>query len=401
MTVTPEANKNDMPKRTRAAAWRRRWWIGLLALCLLAIGAYVFVTRAGEAPSRPAAPGPNPAASAVQVAAAPARARDVGVYLTGLGAVTPLNTVTVHTRVDGQLMHVRFQEGQLVRQGDLLAEIDPRPFQAQLTQFEGQLARDQALLANAKIDVQRFRVLWAQDSIQKQQLDTQESLVRQTEGTVKNDRGLIEAVKVQLDYCRLTAPISGRVGLRLVDPGNIVHTTDTTGLVVITQLQPITVVFTLPEDNIPAVLDKLNAGAELPVEAYDREQRRKLSTGSLLTLDNEIDQTTGTVRLKAVFPNADNHLFPNQFVNARLQLDVKHGATVAPTVAIQRSPRGPFVYVVKPDQTVEARPVTLGVTDGDDVAIDTGLSVGEQVVVDGADRLRDGSQVTLQARSGS
>jgi membrane fusion protein, multidrug efflux system len=401
MTVTPEANKNNVPSRTRAAAWRRRWWIGLLAVCLLAIGVYVFVTRAGEAPSRAAAPGPNPAASAVQVGAAPARARDVGVYLTGLGSVTPLNTVTVKTRVDGQLMNVRFQEGQLVRKGDLLAEIDPRPFQAQLTQFEGQLARDQALLDNAKIDVHRFRVLWAQDSIQKQQLDTQESLVRQTEGTIKNDRGLIEAVKVQLDYCRITAPISGRVGLRLVDPGNIVHTTDTTGLVVITQLQPITVVFTIPEDNIPAVLDQLNAGAELPVEAYDRAQQRQLSAGSLLTLDNEIDQTTGTVRLKAVFPNTDNRLFPNQFVNARLQLDVKHGATVVPTVAIQRSPRGPFVYVVKPDQTVEARPVTLGVTDGDDVAIDTGLTVGEQVVVDGAERLRDGSPVAPQARGGA
>jgi multidrug efflux system membrane fusion protein len=295
-------------------------------------------------------------------------------------------------------MNVRFQEGQLVRQGDLLAEIDPRPFQAQLTQFEGQLARDQALLENAKIDLQRYRVLWAQDSIQKQQLDTQASLVRQLEGTVKNDRGLIEAVKVQLDYCRVTAPISGRVGLRLVDPGNIVHTTDTTGLVVITQLQPITVVFTIPEDNIPSVLDQLNAGAELPVEAYDRAQQRQLSAGSLLTLDNEIDQTTGTVRLKAVFPNTDNRLFPNQFVNARLQLDMKRGATVVPTVAIQRSPRGPFVYVVKPDQTVEARPVTVGVTDGDDVAIDTGLTVGEPVVVDGAERLRDGSPVAPQAR---
>jgi membrane fusion protein, multidrug efflux system len=240
-----------------------------------------------------------------------------------------------------------------------------------------------------------------QDSIAQQQFATQQSLVRQYEGNVKNDQGLIEGVKVQLVYTRITAPISGRVGLRLVDPGNFVQTTDTTGIVVITQLQPIAVVFTIPEDNIPSVLDRLNAGAHLPVEAYDRADRQKLATGSLLTLDNEIDQTTGTVRLKAVFPNADDHLFPNQFVNARLQLDVKRGATVVPAVAVQRSPRGPFVYMVKPDQTVEARPVAVGVTDGDDVSIDTGLGVGEQVVVDGADRLRDGSHVALQSRSGS
>jgi multidrug efflux system membrane fusion protein len=397
MTDSQEGNTNDRPKRTRAAAWRWRLWIGLLAVGLLAIGAYVLVTRPIEAPSRAAVPGPPP----IPVVTVPARARDMGVYLTGLGSVTPLNTVTVHTQVNGQLMTVNFQEGQLVRKGDLLAEIDPRPFQAQLTQFEGQLARDQALLDNARIDLQRFRMLWSQNSIAKQILDTQESLVRQDEGTVKMDQGLIAGVKVQLIYCRITSPISGRVGLRLVDPGNFVQTTDTTGIVVITQLQPITVVFTIPEDNIPSVLDKPNAGADLPVEAYDRAQQRKLSTGSLLTLDNEIDQTTGTVRLKAVFPNTDNRLFPNQFVNARLQLDVKRGATVVPSAAIQRSPRGPFVYVVKAAQTVEARPVTVGVTDGDDVAIDTGLSVGEQVVVDGAQRLHDGSQVTLQARSGA
>ena len=400
MTFMQEANKNDTPKQTRAAAWRRRWWIGLLAIALLGLGAYAFLTRTGETPSRDAAPGAPPVARAVPVVAVPARARDMGVYLTGLGSVTPLNTVTVRTQVNGQLMSVRFQEGQLVRQGDLLAEIDPRPYQPQLTQYEGQLARDQALLANAKVDLQRYQVLWKEDSVAEQQLATQQSLVRQYEGTVKNDQGLIQAVKVQLAYTRITAPISGRVGLRLVDPGNFVQTTDTTGIVVITQLQPIAVVFTIPEDNIPSVLDKLNAGAALPVEAYDREQQRLLSTGSLLTLDNQIDQTTGTVRLKAVFPNSDNHLFPNQFVNARLQLDLKRGATVVPAVAIQRSPRGPFVYVVKPDQTVEARPVTVGVTDGDDVAIDTGLTIGEPVVVDGADRLRDGSHVELQARSG-
>jgi membrane fusion protein, multidrug efflux system len=397
MTDTPDAHKNALPTQTRAAALHRRWWIGLLAVCLLASGVYVFVIRAGEAPSRTAAPGPPP----IPVVAAPAQARDVGVYLAGLGSVTPLNTVTVRTQVNGQLMSVHFQEGQLVRQGDLLAEIDPRPYQAQLTQYEGQLARDQALLANAKVDLQRYQTLLKQDSIAQQQFATQQSLVRQYEGDVKNDQGLIEAVKVQLVYTRITAPISGRVGLRLVDPGNFVQTTDTTGIVVITQLQPIAVVFTIPEDNIPSVLDSLNAGVESPVEAYDRAGLQKLATGSLLTLDNEIDQTTGTVRLKAVFPNTDNHLFPNQFVNARLQLDVKRGATAVPAVAIQRSPRGPFVYVVKPDQTAEARPVTVGVADGDDVSIDTGLSVGEQVVVDGADRLRDGSHVELQTRSSS
>jgi membrane fusion protein, multidrug efflux system len=399
MTHTQDAHENDLPTRPRAAAWRRRWWMGLLAVGLLAIGVYVLVIKAGAVPSRAAAPGLNPVAPAVPAVATPARARDMDVYLTGLGSVTPLHTITIRTQVNGQLLSVHFHEGQLVRQGDLLAEIDPRPFQAQLTQFEGQLARDQALLANAKIDLQRYQTLWQQNSIAQQQLATQESLVHQYEGTIKNDQGLIEAVKVQLAYCRITAPISGRVGLRLVDPGNFVQTTDTTGIVVLTQLQPIAVVFTIPEDNIPSVLDKLNAGAHLPVEAYDRAQQRLLSTGSLLTIDNEVDQTTGTVKLKAVFPNTDNHLFPNQFVNARLQLDMKHGATVVPAVAIQRSSRGPFVYVVKPDQTVEARPVTVGVTDGNDVAIDTGLHVDEQVVVDGADRLRDGSHVALQTRS--
>jgi membrane fusion protein, multidrug efflux system len=401
MTDTQDTHKDDLPTRPRAAAWRRRWWMGVLAVGLLALGVYVFVIKAGAVPSPAAALGPNPVAPAVPAVATPARARDVGVYLTGLGSVTPIKTVTVRTQVNGQLMSVHFRQGQLVRQGDLLAEIDPRPFQAQLTQFEGQLARDQALLDNARVDLQRFRVLWSQNSIAKQVLDTQESLVRQDEGAVKMDQGLIAGVKVQLIYCRITSPISGRVGLRLVDPGNFVQTTDTTGIVIITQLQPITVVFTIPEDNIPSVLDKLNARADLPVEAYDRADQRKLSTGSLLTLDNEIDQTTGTVRLKAVFPNTDSRLFPNQFVNARLQLDVKRGATVVPAAAIQRSPRGPFVYVVKAAQTVETRPVTVGVTDGVDVAIDTGLSVGEQVVVDGAERLRDGSPVTPQARSGS
>jgi multidrug efflux system membrane fusion protein len=354
------------------------------------------VAQSGSAPTGADRPAP-----AVPVVAVAAKAADVGVYLTGLGSVTPLKTVTVKTRVDGQLMSIRFQEGQLVNPGDVLAEIDPRPFQAQLTQYQGQLERDQALLENARVDLERYRVLWAQDSIPKQQLDTQEYLLRQYEGAVKNDQGLIESTTVQLAYCRITSPIAGRVGLRRVDEGNIVHAADTSGIVVITQLQPIAVLFTIPEDSIPSVLDRLKRGLRLPVDAFDREERRKLSAGSLLTIDNQVDPATGTVRLKAVFANADNGLFPSQFVNARLQLDVKRGATVVPAAAIQRSPRGPFVYVVKPDHTVEARPVTVGVTDGDDVSIDTGLPVGEPVVVDGAERLRDRSKVELQTRGGA
>jgi membrane fusion protein, multidrug efflux system len=374
---------------------RRVVWVALLVLFVLAAGGYGLVLRAGGA-ARPEATAP--AARPVPVVAAPARARDMGVYITGLGSVTPLNTATIHTRVDGQLMSVRFQEGQHVNRGDLLAEIDPRPFEAQLTQYQGQLARDQALLDNARVDLERYQTLAAQDAIPTQQLDTQQSLVRQYAGAVENDQGLIDSARVQLTYCRITSPIGGRAGLRLVDPGNIVHAADAGGIVVITQLQPIAVVFTIPEDNIPAVLDRLQRGVRMTVEAYDREQKRKLSTGTLLTIDNQVDASTGTVKLKATFPNTDNRLFSSQFVNARLLLDVQHNATVVPAAAIQRSPRGAFVYVVRPDQTVGVRPVTVGVADGDDVAIAAGLAVGEPVVVDGADRLRDGARVAVQAR---
>jgi multidrug efflux system membrane fusion protein len=372
---------------------RWTWRIAPFAVALLAVGAYGLFARAGGA----APPAPSTAPRATPVVVAPARTRDVGVYITGLGSVTPLNTVTIHSRVDGQLLDLKFREGQLVKAGDLLAEIDPKPFEAQLTQFEGQLARDQALLENARLDVTRYETLATTDAIPEQQLDTQRSLVRQDEGAVKNDQGLIESIRVQLAYCRITSPIGGRVGLRQVDPGNIVHAADAGGLVVITQLQPIAVVFTIPEDSIPVVLDRIARGTAVPVDAYDREQRRKLASGTLLTIDNQVDPSTGTVKLKATFPNTDGRLFSSQFVNARLLLDVKRHAIVVPAVAIQRGAGGAFVYVMTPAQTVTVRQVTVGVAEGDDVAVDSGLTAGERVVVDGGDRLREGARVVAQA----
>jgi membrane fusion protein, multidrug efflux system len=275
----------------------------------------------------------------------------------------------------------------------LLAIIDPRPFEVQLSQAEGQMARDQAFLKNAQIDLQRYRVLWQQDSISKQQLDTQEALVRQYEGAVKVDQGLIDSAKLQLVYCRITSPISGRIGLRLVDPGNMVRATDTSGLIVITQLQPMTVVFPIPEDSLPQVLRRFKTGSQLPVEAYDREQKERLATGSLMTIDNQIDTSTGTVKLKATFPNKQNELFPNQFVNVRLLVDIRRGATIVPSSSIQRGPQGTFVYVVKEDRTVSVRPVGVSEIQGGEASIKTGVLPGESVVTDGADRLREGAKV--------
>jgi multidrug efflux system membrane fusion protein len=379
----------------RRSRWK--WALGVLTVVVIAVAAYALLTKNGAAQSKSAKQAlNNPAARVIPVIAVPARTGDISIFLNGLGTVTALNTVTVKSRVDGQLMSVPFHEGDVVRAGDLLAQIDPRPFQVQLDQMLGQRARDQALLRNSQVDLDRYRTLVQQDSIPKQQLDTQEALVRQYEAAIKIDDAQIENARLQLAYSRVTAPISGRLGLRLVDAGNMVHATDTSGLVVITQLQPITVVFTIPEDSIRSVMQKLRGGEKPVVEAWDRDQKNKIATGALLTIDNQIDVTTGTVKLKAVFGNEDRMLFPNQFVNARMLLDTKQGATIVPSVAIQRGSQGPFTYVVKPDQTVAMRPVTVGPTQGDDAAIESGLAPGDLVVVDGADKLRDGAKVEVQ-----
>jgi len=382
-----------MPGRTHFV-WRQRYWIGLIALVSLGVAIYVFFVKSGEAqaPSRRQ----DPAARAVPVVTAKAKTGSMNVYLAGLGTVTPVNTVTVKSRVDGQLMKVLFREGQMVRAGDLLAQIDPRPFEVQLTQAEGQMAKDQAQLKNAQIDLERYKVLFQQDSIAKQQLDTQEALVRQDEGAIKVDQGQIDNARLQLVYSNITAPISGRVGLRLVDAGNMVHASDANGLLVITQIDPIAVIFTIPEDSLPQVQKQIRAGQKLPVDAYDRDLKHKLAAGSLMTIDNQIDQTTGTVKLKAVFPNGDGALFPNQFVNARLLVDTVRDVVIVPNAAIQRNAQAAFVYVVKPDTTVAVRNVKIGETEGDETAIIGGLSAGEVVVTDGVDKLQPGAKVALR-----
>ena len=338
------------------SAWLRRWpW--LLVIAIVAGVTYVVLKPAGDA-QRSAGGGrgfdPNRPTSVV---AAPATVGDVNVYLSGLGTVTPLKTVTVRSRVDGELIRVLFTEGQVVKAGDLLAEIDPRQYRAQLEQVQGQLARDQALLDNARIDLDRYKKLLAQDSIAEQQLATQAALVKQYEGTIKLDSGQVDNAKLQVDYTRITAPISGRLGLRQVDPGNIVRASDVNGLVVITQLQPITVIFSIPEDSLTSVTRKLHAGDKLPVDAYDRAGQTKLASGFLLTADNQIDTATGTLKLKAQFGNEGGVLFPNQFVNVRMLIDVKRGATIVPAAAIMRGTLGAFVYVVKDDGSVAVRKI--------------------------------------------
>ncbi len=366
----------------------------MLALLAVGGGLWFFVDRDGRA--QPKGPPPGMGPMVVSVSVAKARTGDAPVTLTGIGTVTPLKTVTVKSRVDGELTEVRFKEGQYVKEGELLAQIDPRPFQAQLDQYQGQLAKDTALLENARADLVRYDSLVKKDMLAGQTKDTQASLVRQYEGAVRSDKAQIDNARLQIEYSRITAPVSGRVGLRKLDPGNMVKTTDETGLCVITQMSPMSVVFTLPEDQLPKVRRRLLAGEKLAVTAYDRTMTEKLAQGSLATTDNQIDTATGTIKLRALFENKDEMLFPNQFVNAELLLENRQDVVLIPAAAVMRGPKGSYVFVVGKEDAVAMRPVTTGLAVGTDVVVDSGLAQGETVVVEGADRLRDGSKVSIR-----
>jgi multidrug efflux system membrane fusion protein len=410
----PEQGTRGGPSASpQAPSPKRRAWIWVLILAVLALGVWYYrstrATSQAQDPATAAAKGRAGAGSGsfvVPVVVAAAQRGDLPVYFNGLGTVTAFNTVTVHSRVDGQLVSVAFKEGQFVHQGDLLAQIDPRPFQVQLEQAEGQLAKDEAQRKDAEVNYERFKLLFNEGVIPQQQLDTQAALVGQFDGAIRSDQGQIDNAKLQLIYCRITAPISGRIGLRLVDAGNIVHATDATGLLVITQLQPISVIFTLPQDQLPPVIAKLRAGAELPVEAYDRDDTARIATGKLATIDNQIDPTTGTYKLKSIFNNEDNSLFPNQFVNVHLLVDTKRNLIVIPAAAIQRGPQGTYVYAVAKDSvtndtTAKIYPVTIAQTTGDSVGLSAGLNPNDLVVIDGQDKLQDGTKINPSTASGT
>ena len=400
-TAAPPEIGTSAPRKSRVGPAV----FAMLIVLLLAGGAYYFYARSlaqrhtqVQTPTgQPAVGGPGgrsmPLAPVVAVRATKG---NIGVYFTGLGAVTPIYTVTVRSRVEGQLMKVYYQEGQTVHEGDPLVDIDPRPYQVQLTQYEGQLLRDQALLDNARIDLARYQQLIGKRAVPEQTLATQRSLVSQDEGTVKSDQGLVDSVKLNIVYCHITAPISGRLGLRLVDPGNYVQVGSSTSLAVITQVEPISVIFTLPEDQLTAVLQRFHAGQRLTVETYNREMTTLLSTGRLTTLDNQIDQTTGTLKLRAVVDNKAGLLVANQFVNAKLLVQEKHGVTLVPTPTIQRNSQKTYAYVIKPDQTVTVRDIILGTSEGGQTEVTHGLAPGEVVAMSGVDNLREGVKVKAQ-----
>ncbi|HTJ93158.1 MAG TPA: MdtA/MuxA family multidrug efflux RND transporter periplasmic adaptor subunit [Pararobbsia sp.] len=407
--ASPSRSPADLPERPR-----RRWlWIVVLIVLIVALAAWLHHRRQAEATSGAAGAGSARGASggggargggryamnqAQAVSVAKATNGDMPVTINALGTVTPLATVTVRTQIAGTLTEVAFREGQMVRKGDFLAQVDPRPYQIQLQNAEGTKGKDEALLQQARTDLARYQILIKQDSISQQQVDDQVYLVKQYEGQVKTDQAAIDTAKLDLVYAHITAPVSGRIGLRQVDPGNYVQTSDANGVVVITQMQPMSVIFTLAEDNLPAVLKRVSAGAQLSVTAYDRSGTTSLEGGHLDTLDNQIDTTTGTLKLRALFDNKDTLLFPNQFVNTKLLVDTIHNAVIVPSSSVQTGSIGQFVYVVKPDDTVTVRPVKVGPIDGERTSLTSGIEVGETVVTDGADRLKEGAKVVIPAR---
>jgi multidrug efflux system membrane fusion protein len=386
------SKKSERDTTENSSTHKSRWWIWLIVAVVI-VGGVWWWQRSGA----PAAKvGGDAASRPVMVTTAAARQGDIGINLNALGTVTPVYTVTVTSRVQGEITQVYYREGQMVRKGDPLVEIDPRPYQAALTQVEGQLAHDQAVLTEAKIDLERYQQALNRNAIAKQQFDDQQQVVLQDEGTVKNDEGQLANAKVNLVYTHITAPIAGRVGLRLVDPGNIVQANSAISLVVITQLQPITVIFSIAEDQLAQIQQQLLKGKKLTVDTFDREGSTKVASGTLLTLDNVIDPTTGTLKLKAIFDNSDNALFPSQFVNVKLLVDTLHNATLIPTPAIQRNAQGAYVYVIKSDQTASMRTITPGTTDGSVTAVQ-GLEPQEMVAVYAFDKLLDGAKVTIRA----
>src|SRR5712692_6932017 len=411
----PESSIRPVADASASRPSKSRWWLWVLIVGAVAIGVWYLrgsrvaseaANSAGPAAAGKGKGGPGMGNFVVPVVVATAQRGDLPVYFNGLGTVTAFNTVTVRSRVDGQLVSVAFKEGQFVHQGDLLAQIDPRPFQVQLEQALGQLAKDQAQRKDAEVNFERFKLLFKEGVIPQQQLDTQGALVGQVDGAITSDQSQIDNAKLQLTYSRITAPISGRIGLRLVDAGNIVHASDTTGLLVITQLQPISVIFSPPQDQLPQVNAKLHSGIQLVVDAYDRDDTAKIASGKLQTIDNQIDLTTGTYKLKSMFTNGDNSLFPNQFVNVHLLVDTKHNLTIVPAAAIQRGPQGTYLYAVAKDPATKDTiakiySVTIAQTTGNSVGLSAGLNPGDVVVIDGQDKLQDGTKINPSPSAGT
>ena len=391
---TGSASKSHPPAPEYVPNSRSHAWIWIVVILVLGIGGLIYYRKqqAAEAAAKTKAAMAN---RSVPITTATVITGPIGVYINALGTVTSVYTATITTRVDGQIVSVNYTEGQMVQKGELLVQIDPRPYQAALTQAEGTLAHDEALLAEARIDLDRYQLAFNRNAIAKQQLDDQTQTVKQYEGSVKNDQGTVASAATNLDYATIKAPIDGRVGLRLVDPGNIVTAASGTPLVVITQLQPITVIFSVAEDYLPQIQKQMRQAHKMTVDAFDRNQQTKLASGTLLTLDNQIDTTTGTVKLKAIFANTDVSLFPNQFVNARLLVDTQQNATLVPTAAIQRNAQGAFVYLVKSDQTAAMQTVTIGTTDGGLAAVQ-GVNPGDAIAITGFDKLQDGAKVSIQ-----